>query len=173
MHGRRSEQKCVMVMTRMLAAASIRISGPSKLPRTRNMGTSLCPTPSLVSKSNERGGSLTQIKEQVTATFSYRISTCRRSDHCQYCITWSVFPRKRTFAGRVARLRTVSAYRAWGLVFVATMALISIFNPSWLVGHRFHDRSQQQTPTEKEMSVESARLMIKPTRGLWHFCYSE
>jgi hypothetical protein len=53
------------------------------------------------------------------------------------------------------------------------MALISIFNPSWLVGHRFHDRSQQQTPTEKEMSAEAARLMIKPTRGLWHFCYSE
>jgi hypothetical protein len=58
-------------------------------------------------------------------------------------------------------------------VFVATTALISIFNPSRLVGHRFHDRSRQQTPTEKEMSAESARLMIKPTRGLWHFCYSE
>ena len=73
------------------------------------------------------------------------------------------------------RQQTPNPERVWclGFVFVATMALISIFNPSWLVGHSFHDRSQQQTPTEKEMSAESARLMIKPTRGLWHFCYSE
>jgi hypothetical protein len=31
----------------MLAAASIRISGPSNVLKTRNMGTSQCPTPML------------------------------------------------------------------------------------------------------------------------------
>ena len=59
-----------------------------------------------------------------------------------------------------------------GFVFVATMALISISIHRGLSATG-SDRSQQQTPTEKEMSAESARLMIKPTRGLWHFCYSE
>jgi len=40
-----------------------------------------------------------------------------------------------------------------GLVFVATMALISIFNRSWLVGHRSTTAASNEKPTETEMSA--------------------
>jgi hypothetical protein len=53
----------------MLAAASISISGLSKLLRTRNMGTSSCPLTLLDRSRNEAGGSLTQINKQLTAFF--------------------------------------------------------------------------------------------------------
>jgi hypothetical protein len=58
-----------------------------------------------------------------------------------------------------------------GLVFVATTALISIFNRSWLVGHKSPQPATKNR--ERNVGAETARLMIKPTRGLWHFCYSE
>ena len=56
-------------MTRMLAAASISISGLSKLLRTRNMGTSPCPLTLINGNRNEAGGSLIQINKQLTAFF--------------------------------------------------------------------------------------------------------
>jgi hypothetical protein len=57
-----NQKRNVMPMTRMLAAASIRISDLSKVLRTRNMGTSLCPGTLLKSYSNEAGDYLIQIK---------------------------------------------------------------------------------------------------------------
>ena len=67
-----------------------------------------------------------------------------------------------------------AAHTVLGLVFVATMALIFIFNRSWLVGPRSTTTARNEKPTEKQnVGAETVRVMIKPTRGLWHFCYSE
>jgi hypothetical protein len=37
-----------------------------------------------------------------------------------------------------------------------------------------HDAAaNKKTDKERNVEGETGRLMIKPARGLWHFCYSE